>query len=281
MSTVIPQSFPLQKGINTILILALAAALLMIVLSGLGLIIPDQVYPDPEMADEFMTNDLVNLVIGLPLFLFSLFHIRRKNLIGLLLLPGALIYTIYNYFAYLLGKPFDWIGGLNLGLVLLCGYILFFLLNALDQDLIKEKLEGKTAEKLTSWILILFGLAFIVLALSEIIPGILDGSIPPLGEKAVSVADILVSIGWLCCGFALLQRRSLGYSLGLGFLLAASSLFIGLILYFFFASLLTGRALDWIEVLTVFVMGTISFGPTFLFIRGIVRSKKKAMAEPW
>jgi hypothetical protein len=280
MSPAANQSYPLQKGFNTIQFLAWAAALLMVVLSLLGLIFPDQIYSDPTTADEFMTNDLVNLVIGLPLFLISLYYFRREELMGLLLLPGALIYTIYNYFAYLLGKPFNWIGGLTLVLVLLCGYILFLLLSSLDHQVIRARLAGKTSEKLTGWILVFFGLAFIALALSEIIPGILDGSIPPLGEKAVSVADILVSIGWVYGGVILLQRRALGYSLSLGLLLAASSLFIGLILYFFFAPLLTGRALDWVEVLTVFVMGLICFGPTFLFLRGVVRGQKKEMIEP-
>jgi hypothetical protein len=125
----------------------------------------------------------------------------------------------------------------------------------------------------------LFGLAFIALALSEIIPGLLDGSIPPLGEKAVSVADILVSIGWVFGGAALLRRKPLGYSLGLGLLLAASTLFIGLILYFFFAPLLTGRALDWIEILTVLVMGMICFVPTGLFLCGVIRAGQKGLVE--
>lgn len=271
--------FPLKKGFRAIQGLAVAAALLMVVLSVLGLLIPDRIYPNPGMADEFMTNDLVNLVIGLPLFLVSLICIRRKKMLGVLLLPGALIYTIYNYFAYLLGKPLDWIGGLNLVLVLLCGFTLFFLLSSLDHDLIKSRLVGRVAEKPTGWILILFGLAFITLALSEVIPGILDGSIPPLGEKAVSVADILVSIGWVYGGIAILQRKAFGYSLGLGLLLAASSLFIGLILYFFFAPLLIGGSLEWVEVLTVFVMGMICFVPTFLFLRGVVGGRDQSPVE--
>lgn len=269
-----------MNGYRSTLALTIIAALLMVVLSGLGLAAPDQIYPAPEMADEFMTNDLVNLVIGLPLFLISLISFRRKKMIGALLLPGALIYTIYNYIAYLLGKPLGWNGVLNLALVLLCGFILFSLLSSQDHDLIKVRLEGRVAEKLTGWVLILFGLAFIALALSGIIPGILDGSIPPLGKKAVSVADILVSIGWIYGGIALLRRKAFGYSLGLGLLLAASALFVGLILYFFFAPLLIGGSLDWVEVMTVFVMGMICFVPTFLFLRGAVGVQDRSPVEP-
>lgn len=266
-------SFPLAGQTTVIFNLSLAAGLLMMTLSGLGLAIPEGVYSSPKIAETFLANDLVNIIIGLPLFLVSLICFRREKLLGLLILPGALIYVIYNYFAYLLGQPFNWFSVLYLLLIALSGYSLFQLLGSMDHQAVKEKLEGGVAERLTGWILVVFGLAFIALAVSEIIPGILDGSIPPLGEKAVSVADILVSIGWVMGGVLLLRRRSPGYSLGLGLLLAASSLFIGLILFFFFAPLLTGRGFDWIEVLTVFVMGMICFIPTFLFYRGVVRSR--------
>jgi hypothetical protein len=274
MVTEIKGTFPLRRGFGAIQSLAVSAALIMVCLSVLGLVIPGQLYPNTEMADEFMTNDLINLVIGLPLYLVSLIYFKRKKLLGILLLPGALLYTVYNYFAYILGQPFSWLGAVHLILVLLCGYLLFFLLSCLDHGLIKDGLSGRSSESLTGWILVLMGVAFIALALSEIIPGILEGSIPPLGEKAVSVADILLSGAWVYGGVSILRRRPLGYSLGLGLLLAASSLFIGLILYFFFAPLLIGRALDWIEVLTVLVMGMICFIPNILFLRGVIRGQK-------
>ena len=266
-------SFPLQGKNTLIFLLSLAVALLMMVLSGLGLAFPDQIYRSPKIVEAFLANDLVNIVVGLPLFLISLIYFRREKLLGLLILPGTLIYVVYNYFAYLLGQPFNWFSVLYLLLVMLSGYSLSQLLGSMHHQAVKARLEGGVAEGLTGWILVIFGLAFIALALSEIVPGVLDGSIPPLGEKAVSVADILVSIGWVVGGVMLLRRRAPGYSLGLGLLLAASSLFIGLILFFFFAPLLTDRGFDWIEVLTVFAMGMICFVPTFLFYRGVVRSK--------
>lgn len=275
MNKSINHSFPLEGQQTVIFILSLAAALLMLTLSGLSLAFPEGVYSSLKIAETFLANDLVNIIVGLPLFLVSLIYFRRRKLIGLLILPGALIYVVYNYFAYLLGQPFNWFSVLYMLLVVLSGYSFVQLLGSMDHQAVKEQLEGGVAERLTGWILVIFGLAFITLALSEIIPGVLDGSIPPLGDKAVSVADILVSIGWVIGGVMLLRRRAPGYSLGLGLLLAASSLFIGLILFFFFAPLLTGREFDWVEVLTVFVMGMICFVPTFLFYRGVVRSKKE------
>ncbi len=270
----LPSTYLLRGNKKAIIGLSSAVAVLMTLISGLGLAFPDLFYPSPEIAELFLTNDLVNILIGLPLFLISLVYFKRENLLGTLLLPGALIYVIYNYFAYLLGKPFNWSAGVNLVLVLLSAALLFLLLGSIDKQTIKIKLEGSVAERFSGWILVLFGLGFFALALSEIIPGILDGSIPPLGEKAVSAADILVSVAWIYGGIQLLRRAAPGYSLGLGLLMAASSLFMGLILFFFFAPFISGRAFDWIEVVTVLIMGMICFIPSVLYIRGVVRVDK-------
>ncbi len=268
----------LRGNKTSFLFLGSTLAVMMTVLSGLGLAFPTFFYPSPEIAEMFLTNDLVNILIGLPFFLLSLVLIKRNQLLGALLLPGALIYVIYNYFAYLLGKPYHWSAAGYLLLILISGFGLILLLRSIDHQQVKASLEGRVAEKISGWVLVLFGLAFIALALSEIIPGILDGSIPPLGEKAVSAADILVSIGWVIGGILLLGRNGLGYTMGLGLLLAASSLFIGLILFFFIAPLLTDRPFDWIDVITVFIMGMISFVPTGLFWRGIVQSHNQDSA---
>jgi hypothetical protein len=147
-------------------------------------------------------------------------------------------------------------------------------LKAIDQRYIKLMLEGCVAEKITGWILVFFGVAFIALAISQIVTGIREGLIPPLGEQAVSVADIVVSAGWVSGGVLLLRRKPMGYALGLGLLIAASFLFIGLILFFFLAPFLVGRPFDWVEVITVLVMGFISFIPTGLYWRGVLNSVK-------
>lgn len=258
---------------KTLIFLGSIVGILLLIMSGLGLAVPEFFYTSPEIAEMFLTNDLVNIIIGLPLFLISLISINQRKLFGILLLPGALIYVIYNYFAYLLGNPFHWSAAGYLVLIFLSGYGLFLTLRSIDHQKVRSTLAGKVADKFSGWVLIVFGLAFMALALSEIIPGILDGSIPPLGEKAVSAADILVSIGWVTGGILLLRRKGPGYSLGLGLLMAASSLFIGLILFFFFAPLLSDRGFDWSEVLTVLFLSLIGFVPTALFCRGVIRSQ--------
>ena len=274
MNTNPSANLPVKGNITQVISLSIVIALLMTVFSALGLFFPDLVYPDPDLAQIFLTNDLVNIIIGLPLLLYALILLKSKKLLGLLLLPGALVYVIYNYIAYVLGKPLNWMTLLYLIIVILGSYALVCLLEAIDHPFIQKRLEGQVAEKFSGWVLLIFGVAFIGLALANIIKGIQEGTIPPLGEQAVSVADIVVSAGWVSGGILLLRRKALGYTTGLGLLMAASFLFIGLVLFFFFAPLLTGRPFDWTEVITVLVMGLVCFIPTALYWRGVIRSTK-------
>ena len=271
------QDLPENDKLSGLEILSAVIALLMTVFSGLGFLFPEIFYPDPGMLEQYLANDLVNIILGLPLFIAALVLLRRGMLSGLLLLPGALIYVIYNYIAYILGRAWNWIAIIDLVLVVLSLIALVLLLRAIDHQEIMEKLEGKVGEKTAGWILVIFGLAFISLAVSTIITGFREGTIPPLGENAVSVADILVSLGWVGGGILLLRKKPLGFSTGLALLVAASFLFLGLILFFFLAPLVTDRSFDWIEVITVLAMGLVCFIPTGLFWRGVVRSERSLL----
>jgi hypothetical protein len=255
-----------------ILILTVGVAALMVILSGMGILIPDFFYPDPGLRENYLANDPVNIILGLPLFLAGMILIKKGRLLGSLLLPGALIYIGYNYIGYGLGRPWDWLAFLYLGLAILSMIALLLFLMRMDHQTVKAGLEGNIPGKVSGWILVVFGIAFIALAISTISEGIKEGAIPPLGEHAVSIADIVVSLGWVSGGILLLRKKPLGYSTGLGLLVAASFLFIGLILFFFFAPLVSNRPFDWTEVITVLVMGLICFVPTGLFWNGVLRS---------
>lgn len=271
--TTLLQQLPVKDNISLILLLSAAITLMMTVYSGLGFLFPDVFYPDPGLLEQYLANDLVNVILGLPLLFVSLILMRKGKLQGLLLLLGALVYVIYNYLAYLLGRTWSWISLIDLFLVSFSMICLMILLRSIDHLDVRGKLEGSVGEIISGWILVIFGLAFIALAVSTITAGIREGTIPPLGENAVSVVDIVVSLGWVGGGITLLRKKPLGFSVGLGLLVSASFLFIGLVIFFFIAPLVSDRPFDWVEVFTVLGMGLVCFVPTGIFWRGVVRNK--------
>lgn len=80
--------------------LSIAVAGLMTTLSLAGLFFSMMTYPNEELRQSFIANNVVNLVIALPVLANALWLIRHGKLPGLLGLPGALFYVIYNSIAY-------------------------------------------------------------------------------------------------------------------------------------------------------------------------------------
>ena len=212
----------------------------------------------------------MNLILGLPILLGSMWLARRGRLVGLLLWPGALLYDFYNYIANLSGTPFSFFTFLFLAILLLCAFVAFDLLRKIDREAISEHLTGKVSEKLAGWVLVLFGVAFIFRSigmLTEVGAG--EASLTA-GEFGTLFADLVLSAAWIAGGVLLLRHKPLGYASGLGLLFAGSMLFIGLILILILQPLLTEATFVLTDVIVVFVMGLICFVPFGLYLRGVV-----------
>ena len=250
------------------LLLSAASALLMTVLSVLGLLFPDTVYPDNILKEQYLANDVVNLLVGLPLFFAA--WLWKEQLLGALLLPGYLIYTLYNYIAYFVGRPWDWIAMIGLVVATLCSAALVSFCKAMNHTTVKKALQGRVLEAISGWILFTFGLLSMSLAMTTIISSIQNEY--ARGKIAVAVSDLVVSVGAMVGGTMLVRSKALGYSMGLGLLVATSFLFIGLVVFFFVAPLVSDRSFDWTEVVIVLGIGLFCFIPAGIFCRGVIDS---------
>jgi len=258
---------PLRQGLTPAFRLSIVTAFLMTAASLGGLLIPSIIYSTDELLRTFLANDLVNLLIGLPVLLASLWLARRGSLVGLLSWPGALLYVTYNYLAYLFGIPFGGITILYLVLTLLSVWSVVAVLRSIEANHVQERLTGTIPVKLSGWILLLFGIAFAFRAI-----GILfqpnAGQIP-VSEIGVLVADLVISALWIIGSILLLRHKPFGYASGLGLLIVGSELFIALILFMFLQPVLTDTPFAIFDLTVVFIMGLACFIPTGFFMRGI------------
>jgi hypothetical protein len=255
-------------------LLSLIVAVLMGLLSMAGLITPERIYPFEESRQTFIPNDLVNLVIGLPILLGSIWLARRGALIGLLLWPGALLYVVYNYTAYLFGSQFGWSTAGYLALVLLSTSAIYILLGNMDQEAVKEELTGVVPAKTAGWVLTGFGLLFLFRALGLFVSAGIGQTALPVSEIGVLSADLVLAVIWIAGGVTLLRKLPIGYVSGLGLLFVGSMLFIGLILFLLLQPILTEVPFDPVSVIIIFLMGLICFLPFGLFVRGILSTRK-------
>ena len=258
-------------ALTPVYLISLLIALLVAAASGLGLLNPQAVYPTEALRQAFFPNDVVNLALGLPALLLALGLAWRRRLVGLLFLPGALMFVLYNYLAYVFNLPPGWYYLLLMTLVALCTYTLIGFMSRLDLQAIADRLTGHVPVRLTGGLLVLFG-AFVFLRVFFAVAGVVrEPGSATFSALAVLPADFLIAPAWILGGALLLLHRPLGYASGLGLLFQACMLFVGLIAFMLLQPLLTGAAFDLAGLLIVAAMCLVCFIPFGLYLRGVHR----------
>ncbi len=271
ISTTLPITRPLSGAAN----LSIIVALLMAAASLAGLLFPTALYATTELQQSYLTNDVVNLIIGLPVLLGSIWFTRRGSLRGLLLWPGALLYVVYNYLAYTFGNPLGVLTIVSGLLVLISTLAIINLLGCINTKAVKARLKDAAPRRFAGSVMAAFGLTFI-LRTAGVIFGAVSEQIPlPISEIGLAVADITLSILLIAGGILLLRRKALGFVAGLGLLFAASTLFIGLLIYIILQPFVVDVPFAIVDFIVVLLMGLICFVPFGLYLRAIKAPQSK------
>lgn len=272
------RQFPIKGEIKIVYICSYAIALFTLIASAAGLLFTEHLYPTKDLLQSFLANDVVNIVIGLPILLAAMWATSREKLAGLLLWPGALFFAIYNYLIYAISMPVNAFYIIYPAIVVVSVLAIIWLLSQIDSSAVKETLQGRVAAVFAGIVLVLFGLAFGGRAISIII----SSNNLPLTELGLNLADTILSISWILTGFWLLRKKRIGYVLGMGMLFQGSMLFIGLIALMLLQPRFGGQESSFGEIMVILAMGLIVFIPFGLFLRGVSnadKSRRKPVEE--
>jgi hypothetical protein len=248
--------------------------ILMAITSIAGLISRTALYPTEELVQSFLPNDVVNLFIGLPILLGSMWLTWRGKLIGPLFWMGALFFVFYNYICYIFAIPLSWAFLLHLILAVLSAYTFISLTSSIKGESVHQKLKGAMPEKFAGGVLAGLGLLFMLRVIGVLAGAIFNSMDLPRTELAVNIADFFITPAWIIGGIRLWRRQTFGYVTGLGFLFQGSMLFIALIIFLLLQPLLTSAPFAIVDVIVIFVMGSICFIPFGLFVRGVISNGK-------
>ena len=264
---------PIRHNLFFAYVISLIITLFMIAASIFGILYPSITYPTSEQLQAFMPNDVVNLVIGVPILLGSMWLTRRGKLIGLLFWPGALLYVLYNYLAYIIGLPSNILFLLYLILVTMSTYTVISLVASIDGKSVQRQLTGVVPEKAAGGVLAALGILMFLRVIFVLITALINQTSVATSELSVLVADFTIAPAVIIGGVLLRQKEALGYVSGLGLLFQSSMLFIGLIFFLFLQPLITYAAFVLIDAVVVFIMGLICFIPFALFVRGAMANR--------
>lgn len=184
-----------------------------VMINGRGLYNNDTV----SSAAQMQGNDLVTLLVGLPLLMVSTFFAFRRSLRGHLLLTGTLGFFLYTYMSMASLAAYNALFLVYVAIFTLSLYA--FILSMMSFDL--STLPQAFSEKLPiNWIVGLMFIvgAFLLLAwLGRIVPPLFQNKTPVLENTTTLVIQfmdlgLIVPLAFLG-GFLLLRRNAWGYLL--------------------------------------------------------------------
>jgi hypothetical protein len=193
-------------------------------------------------AAQAIAQDVVTLLLGIPLLSLSMFWYRQGTLRSKLLLTGTLGYFLYTYTSYAFLMAYNSLFLVYTALFSLSLFAFIFTLRTIEVSELPAHFSARLPRRGIAAFLFLVG-AFLLLAwLGRILPAIPNGSIPVGLESATTLVIQALDLGIIApiaflAGVLLLQQKPYGYLLtsimlikGCTMLIAITAMIIGQLL---------------------------------------------------
>ncbi len=193
-------------------------------------------------AIQAVGQDYANLVVVV-LLLISVYYTAKGSLRAYLLWLGALSYLIYAFVIYAFAVHFQFLFLAYAAVLGLSTYTLIGGLMAVDREKAAEAVTN-VKTKGASIFLIVVGILFILLWLSEIVPNLFAGTIPQnlkdtgLWVNPVHVLDLSFFLpAMIITAIMLWKKKSLGYILAVPLMVFTITMGLGIVIMFLLSAL--------------------------------------------
>lgn len=201
-----------------------------------GLYLPGLYRDVPYNAVQAQGQDLVSLMVGLPLLIISLLYTIRGSERALLVWLGTLMYILYTYLTYAFNSVFNEFFLVYVALVSLSFFTLVNALLHIDAKQLRLHFSEKTPVKTVSIYLLAVALLVFLGWMKQILPALLTGQLPEsitlarTPSNPVFVLDLALLLPAFCLAAIWLWRRQpWGYILGGIFLVKALTLTLAIL----------------------------------------------------
>lgn len=212
--TVKSENFHLAYVLSTIVVVLTASV------SVIGLAFPS-VYGSKDWSNgTSLGNDLVTLVVAVPLLALAILYSVRGSVRGRLLWLGALYYMVYNYAFYVFGIPVTKLYVPWIGILALSGFAFALGMGNLDVAAIGRRFSSRTPGRLIAVYLFYVATMVSFLWISQWVKFLGTGKIPEVNGsqnayQVIAAVDLTLLVSMQVPAAILLwRRRPWGFVLG-------------------------------------------------------------------
>jgi hypothetical protein len=211
------ERLPVMRPLTFPFVLSSIVAALLLISSIAGLLFGQRglYQPNPATLPSFLTQDVITLVVAVPLLLTSQWLVRRGSVRGLLVWMGTLFYLAYAYSFAVLGSWLPPLFLVYVAIVSMSAYSLIFVLVSTDAEAVRARFSAHTPVRWAGGFLMLMSLLLATMWVAMIVGDILSGTEPKSTVFVIWPLDLVIALPALFWGGMWLWRRQpLGYVVG-------------------------------------------------------------------
>ncbi len=264
------ERLPVIRSLTLPFVLSCIVVALLLISSIAGLLFGQRglYLPDPATLPSFLTQDVITLLVAIPLLLACLWLAHRGSVRGLLLWMGTLFYIAYAYSYAVLGTWLPPLFLVYVAIVSMSLYSLIFVLASTDADAVRARFSAHTPVRWAGGFLMVMSLLLATMWVFMIMGGILSGVQPKSTLLVIWPLDLVIALPALFWGGMWLWRRqSLGYVVGGIVLMKAAAEGLGLAAQTVVTLIMSGIGDDILPVYVVIGVGGLVL--LTLYLRGL------------
>lgn len=167
---------------------------------------------------QMMGQDLITLIVAVPILLGSLYLISRGSLRGYLIWMGTMFYFLYSYASMSFLTSYNQLFLVYVVLFSISLYVFIYGLLSMDVKTIKKSVSPGVTIKIAGVFSIIMGLLLALMWLSMIIESLLTGTAPAALESYTTLVIQALDLGVLVpaafiAGLLILKGKQWGYAI--------------------------------------------------------------------
>mgnify|MGYP000120138862 CR=1 FL=1 len=272
-----------KEKFNMIYLLSLIIVILMAVASLSGIFIKDFYQDNALVSSSWYGNDIITMVLAVPVFMNGLIFYKKKTVIGILILFAMLFYSLYNYAFYLFSAAFNNLFLIYVAIFSLSIFALILLIRKIDIKKSAAQFKPETPVKVIGWYMIIVGILLGVFHTGLSLSYVFSGTVPEIITNVAHPTNVIAALDLsmvvpvaLIAGINILKKRPWGYVLAVvwnlkGFVYMAALSSASLVTY------INGAVQDLFQLLLWVPIGIGCFIMTFLLFKNISFHDKKSI----
>ena len=171
-----------------------------------------------SIATQGIAQDIVTMVLGIPLLLIALYSYRRDSLKGRLLLTGTIGYFLYTYASYCFVWMYNSFFLIYVALMSASFFAFVLTMMSFDIENLRACFKEELPVKRLGGFSILFGVMIALMWIGKIVPALLQGTLPAGLDHYPTLIIQALDLGFIVpaailSGILLMKKRPFGYLL--------------------------------------------------------------------